>query len=293
MKMKEKQAEKLVEEGAEEAEAAAALQEDHEVPLSLKAGGTLSGHLIQLRGVGFGYPGSTAPLFNGAEFSIDSKSRIVLLGENGNGKTTLVRLLLGDLAPTSGEVVRSGAARVALVNQHHADQIDLALTPLQFMVEKYTMGRVSDAGRLTRAQPPLLTPRSSSLYRYPGDESYGHEQGLRSHLSSCGVPAELQALPASALSGGQRSRVALAAVSYAEPHVLILDEPTNNLDLESVAALADCVQRFDGGVVLVSHDQFFVGEVANEVWVVGDGKVAKAESFESYRKKQLAKVRAG
>ena len=156
------------------------------------------------------------------------------------------------------------------------------------------MGRVSDAGRLTRAQPPLLTPRSSlPPYRYPGDESYGHEQGLRSHLSSCGVPAELQALPASALSGGQRSRVALAAVSYAEPHVLILDEPTNNLDLESVAALADCVQRFDGGVVLVSHDQFFVGEVANEVWVVGDGKVAKAESFESYRKKQLAKVRAG
>ena len=80
---------------------------------------------------------------------------------------------------------------------------------------------------------------------------------------------------------------------YVEPHVLVLDEPTNNLDLESVAALADCVQRFDGGVVLVSHDQFFVGEVANEVWVVGDGKVAKAESFESYRKKQLAKVRAG
>ena len=188
-------------------------------------------------------------------------------------------------------MVRSGAARVALVNQHHADQIDLALTPLQFMVEKCTMGRVSDRAPHTRAAP-LLHP-APPPYRYPGDESYGHEQGLRSHLSSCGVPAELQALPASALSGGQRSRVALAAVSYAEPHVLILDEPTNNLDLESVAALADCVQRFDGGVVLVSHDQFFVGEVANEVWVVGDGRVAKAESFESYRKKQLAKVRAG
>ena len=260
------------------------------MPLSLKAGGALSGHLIQLRGVGFGYPGSTAPLFDGAEFSIDSKSRIVLLGENGNGKTTLVKLLLGDLAPTSGEVVRSGAARVALVNQHHADQIDLALTPLQFMVEKYHGTRLGPGA--SHARSPTAHP-APPPYRYPGDESYGHEQGLRSHLSSCGVPAELQALPASALSGGQRSRVALAAVSYAEPHVLILDEPTNNLDLESVAALADCVQRFDGGVVLVSHDQFFVGEVANEVWVVGDGKVAKAESFESYRKKQLAKVRAG
>ena len=98
--------------------------------------------------------------FSGAEFSIDSKSRIVLLGENGNGKTTLVKLLLGDLAPTSGEVVRSGAARVALVNQHHADQIDLALTPLQFMVEKYRWDASRTQGA-SRAQPPLLTPHSS------------------------------------------------------------------------------------------------------------------------------------
>ena len=74
--------------------------------------------------------------------------------------------------------------------------------------------------------------------------------------------------------------------------MLILDEPTNNLDLESVAALADCVRSFEGGVVLVSHDQFFVGEVANEVWVVGDGKVARAASFDAYRKQQLAKVKA-
>merc|ERR1719217_1512274 len=105
-------------------------------------------------------------LFTGAEMGVDSKSRIVLLGENGNGKTTLVKLLLGDLEATEGEIVRNGGARIALVNQHHADQIDLTMSPLQFMTD-----------------------------RFPGDGSYDHEQHLRSHLHSCGVVSEMQSLP--------------------------------------------------------------------------------------------------
>ena len=93
------------------------------------------------------------------------------------------------------------------------------------------------------------------------------------------------------LSGGQRARVALAAVSYAQPHVLILDEPTNNLDLESVAALADAVESFKGGVILVSHDQYFVTEVANEAWVVAGNRVKQVESFAKYRAAQLKKLK--
>ncbi|EOD27746.1 hypothetical protein EMIHUDRAFT_41348, partial [Emiliania huxleyi CCMP1516] len=213
-----------------------AQDEDHELPLSLQAGGEISGPLVQLRGVAFGYSAAGEQLFSGAELGVDATSRIVLLGENGNGKTT--PLLLGDLAPTAGEVVRNGGARIGLVNQHHADQIDLTLTPLQFLMD-----------------------------RFPGDGSYAHEQALRSRRHGSRQRPPPQAVPSSALSGGQRSRVALAAVSYAAPHVLVLDEPTNNLDLESIAALADCVTAFKGGVVLVSHDQYFVSRVANEVWV--------------------------
>lgn len=99
--------------------------------------------------------------------------------------------------------------------------------------------------------------------------------------------------PALALSGGQRSRVALAATSFARPHLLVLDEPTNNLDLEAVEALADAVQNFRGGVILVSHDQYFVSRVAKQVKVVGGGKVKEVESFEKYRKQQMAKVISG
>ena len=101
-----------------------------------------------------------------------------------------------------------------------------------------------------------------------------------------------QAVPSSALSGGQRSRVALAAVSYTQPHIIVLDEPTNNLDLESVAALADCLDSFEGGVVLVSHDQYFVGRVAKEVYLVAKGTVKKVESFDKYREYQLKKLAA-
>jgi len=278
MSMKAKQADKLEQAHEEHATELAALQEDIELPLKISAGGEIDGFVVQLKSVGFGYPGATpARLFRHCEFGITSKSRIVLLGENGNGKTTLVKLITGSLEPTEGEVLRNPHARFALVNQHHADQIDLTMTPLQFLRTKF-----------------------------PGDGSYEHMQTLRGHLSSCGVTSgssnnnasgkrvfDLQNTPASALSGGQRSRVALAAVSFARPHVLVLDEPTNNLDLESVAALADCVKNFEGAVICVSHDQFFVQSVANEAWVVSGGVVKQVESFESYRSAQFKVLSKG
>lgn len=278
MGQKTKQADKLEEIHAEHAIELAALQEDIELPMKIAAGGELNGFVVQLKGVGFGYPGAKPErLFRHCEFGITSKSRIVLLGENGNGKTTLVKLIMGELQPSDGDVLRSPHARFAVVNQHHADQIDLSLTPLEFLKSQF-----------------------------PGDGSYEHMQKLRSHLSSCGVTSgssnnasgaskvfDLQNTPAKGLSGGQRSRVALAAVSFAQPHVLVLDEPTNNLDLESVAALAECVKNFEGAVICVSHDQYFVTAVANEAWVVNGGIVKQVESFDSYRAAQYKVLSKG
>ncbi|KAJ1455869.1 P-loop containing nucleoside triphosphate hydrolase protein [Pelagophyceae sp. CCMP2097] len=264
MKMKEKQADKLATAGEDEDSDLAALEEDQELPMKLKAGGLIDGNIVSLVDVGFAYPGQCT-LFEKCDLGITSRSRVVFVGENGNGKTTLVKLITGELEATAGRVIRSGHARIELVNQHHAEQIDLRLTPLQFM-----------------------------MLRFPADGSNEHMLKLRSHLANCGVSGQdpdLQNVPASALSGGQRSRVALAAVSYAEPHILVLDEPTNNLDLESVAALAQCVKSFDGAVICVSHDQFFVGQVATECWVVAKNAVKKAASFQDYVKKQHAKIK--
>merc|ERR1711865_237359 len=136
-----------------------------------------------------------------------------------------------------------------------------------------------------------MTPLGFMLSKFPGDQSNAHELVLRSHLADCGIPTPQQAVVATSLSGGQRSRVAMAAVSFERPHILIMDEPTNNLDLGSIEALAESVKAFKGGVVLVSHDQFFVSQVATEFWSVGNGAVKKLESFDAYRAKILARIR--
>ena len=114
---------------------------------------------MQLQNVGFGYKtAGSKTLFSNAEMSVDSKSRIVLLGENGNGKTTLVKLMTGALEPSEGEVKRNAQCRIAIVNQHHADQIDLQMTPHEFMRSKF-----------------------------PGDGSNAHDLVLRSHLDRMGA----------------------------------------------------------------------------------------------------------
>lgn len=263
MQRKANEAAKLDEEAAAEAAETADLAEDAELPLALASGGALRGAVARLENVAFRYPGMTSDLFAGVDMNLDSQSRVCLLGENGDGKTTLVKVMLGKLDPTAGMVTIDRGARVALVNQHHADQLSYDKTPLAFMLEKF-----------------------------PGDGSVAHEQECRAHLASCGVMAAQQGVPSGALSGGQRSRVALAAVSFAKPHLLVLDEPTNNLDLEAVAALADAVEKFQGGVVLVSHDQYFVQRVAREVYVVGNGGVRREESFDAYRKKMAKRLAA-
>lgn len=260
------QIEKLEREGAEEAEELKALQEDKDLPLSLHSAGQLDKPAVRLKGVAFAYPGAE-PLFRGVgnlphEFIVDTTSRHVLVGENGNGKTTLMKLLLGELQATEGEVITNRSAKFALVNQHHADQIDLTKTPLEFVMS-----------------------------RAPGDRSEGHTRFLRSELDRSGITTVLQDVPAASLSGGQKSRLAMVAVSVMKPHVLFMDEPTNNLDVGAVEALADAVESFEGGVVLVSHDQYFVSRVAKTVWIVGDGKVAPCQcGWEEYWAKMLCKV---
>lgn len=263
------QIDKLEREATAEAEEMLALQEDRDFPLELLSAGTLDNTAIHLQNMSFSYPQGKS-IFSGIgrpphELIIGTKSRIVFMGENGNGKTTLMKLLLGELKPTSGEVVINRHARLAVVNQHHADQLDLSMSPFQIIKSKV-----------------------------PGNGSDTWIKFLRDDLISNGLPAGLLDVPALALSGGQRSRLAMCAVSAVRPHILFMDEPTNNLDVAGVEALVDAVKKFDGGVVLVSHDQYFVSQVAEEVWVVEDNEVKPcACGFEEYWAKMLARVDPG
>jgi ATPase subunit of ABC transporter with duplicated ATPase domains len=229
--------------------------------------GQVPGEAMRLRDVCFRYGSSSKVIFDRVNFVVEGGSRIALLGENGCGKSTLLNLLTGHLNPVGfrkneqgGVVWRSPGLRVAKIDQHQVEQLSIDMTPLQLMIQ-----------------------------HYPGNSSLQHEQMLSRHLGGVGVTWELSNQRISTLSGGQKCRVVMALVMYVKPHVLIMDEPTNYLDLETVAALTDAVKAFDGGVVLVSHDQHFISGVCKEFWLVGDGVVQRLEGgFEEYRK-QVAK----
>ena len=137
-------------------------------------------------------------------------------------------------------------------SQHHVDGLDLTLCPLEYL-----------------------------LREFPGTA----EEKMRSHLSSFGIPQDLQLRAMYKMSGGQKSRVAFAKITFDRPHVLLLDEPSNHLDMDAVDALIVGLNLFQGCVILVSHDEHLIGASADELWVCADRKVTKyPESFEHYKK---------
>jgi len=213
--------------------------------------GPLGVPVLQVNDVSFGYDTSN-PLFKGVNFNVDLDSRVALVGPNGAGKSTLVKLILGELEAQAGNVVRNSKLRATLFTQHHVAQLDLTKTPLEYL---------------------------SVLF--PGNKP----EAIRAHLSQFGLAGDLALQKIGTLSGGQKSRVAFALCSWRKPHVLVLDEPTNHLDLDTIEALIVALGSFQGGVVIVSHDQHFVENVASEIFIVGEGKVQKHRgTFADYRK---------
>lgn len=224
---------------------------------------------VQFRDVRFEYDGEDAKtLFSGLSMPFDLTTRIALVGRNGAGKSTLMKLITGALEPTSGNVFRSGKLRVAYVTQHHVDQLDLSMTALEYALH---------IGGHTRPSPE-------------------HEQDARRRLGRLGISGSLQTQTIASLSGGQRSRVAWAVASWEDPHLLLLDEPTNHLDYESVNALAEAVNAFPGGVVFVSHDEYFIKciEKCETLEVTGDadpGVIRHADDFDAYKRKAIRALR--
>jgi len=207
--------------------------------------------IISFSDASFGYPGGPT-LFKNLNFGIDLDSRIAMVGPNGIGKSTILKLISGDLQPTSGTVFRSPKVRMAVFNQHHVDGLDLTVNPLLYMMRCY-----------------------------PGVP----EQKLRAHLGSFGVSGNLALQPMYTLSGGQKSRVAFAKITFKKPHIILLDEPSNHLDLDAVEALIQGLLVFQGGVLMVSHDEHFITGSVDELWAVSEGRVTPfSGTFKDYKK---------
>eukprot|EP00455_Lapot_gusevi_P015615 TRINITY_DN1790_c0_g2_i3.p1 TRINITY_DN1790_c0_g2~~TRINITY_DN1790_c0_g2_i3.p1 ORF type:complete len:785 (-),score=212.31 TRINITY_DN1790_c0_g2_i3:93-2447(-) len=206
--------------------------------------------IVLVNSLTFGYDPERILLKN-IDLRVDINSRIGVVGGNGVGKSTLIKLILGQLNPIEGWVDVNGNARVTCFTQHHVDQLNMKLTPLDYMTHLF----------------PSIPP-----------------QEIRRHLGRFGVTGDLATQRIGTLSGGQKSRVAFAIVTFTQPHLIILDEPSNHLDLETVDALIMAINTYTGGILMVSHDQHLLSSCIAEYWAVADQKVRFFDSFESAKK---------
>jgi ATP-binding cassette, subfamily F, member 3 len=191
---------------------------------------------VQMADVGYA---AGAPVLHKVDERIDMDDRIALLGANGNGKSTLMKLIAGRLAPLAGKVEQSGKLRIGYFSQHQAEEMNLDETPFASMA-RVMLGR--------------------------------KEADIRAVLGRFGFGKVLADNKIGALSGGEKARLLFALMSYDAPHLLLLDEPTNHLDMDAREALVQALNSYQGAVVMVSHDPSMVERVADRLWLVANGK---------------------
>ncbi len=214
----------------------------------------LSPPIINMDGAAVGYGGP--PVLRRLSLRIDQDDRIALLGRNGEGKSTLSKLLAGKLEACEGRIHRSNKLRIGYFAQHQVDELHIDETPLQ---------------HVQRLRPAEQQAR------------------LRARLAGFGLMADQAETPVGRLSGGQKARLSLLLATIDAPHLLILDEPTNHLDIESREALVNALTEYSGAVILVSHDMHLLSLVADRLWLVKGGAVTPFnEDLEAYRRLLLS-----
>jgi ATP-binding cassette subfamily F protein 2 len=203
--------------------------------------GKLPPPVLQFVELKFGYTPDVL-IYEKVDFGVDLDSRIALVGPNGAGKSTLLKLMTGDLVPLDGMVRRHNHLRIAQYHQHLTETLTMDMSALAYMMSQY-----------------------------PGLE----EEKMRSAIGRFGLTGKAQVMPMGNLSDGQKSRVIFAWLAWRLPHLLLLDEPTNHLDIETIDALADALNEWDGGLVLVSHDFRLINQVAKEIWVCENKSITR------------------
>mmetsp|Transcript_42063 Transcript_42063/g.75848 ORF Transcript_42063/g.75848 Transcript_42063/m.75848 type:complete len:690 (+) Transcript_42063:86-2155(+) len=204
--------------------------------------GQLPVPVLSIENVSFNYPGG-AQLYAKVDFGIDLQTRVALVGPNGAGKTTLIKLLTGELNPTKGQVKKNQHLKISRFTQHFEEKLDLTMTPLDFFKQNLMPEEPIEKIR------PLL-----GRYGCCGDE---------------------QSQIMGELSAGQKARIVFAIIAHEKPHLLLLDEPTNPLDMESIDALARCLNKFKGGVLMISHDMRLISQCAQEIYVCDNKQITK------------------
>uniref|UniRef100_A0A8C2CUY5 ATP-binding cassette sub-family F member 1 n=1 Tax=Cyprinus carpio TaxID=7962 RepID=A0A8C2CUY5_CYPCA len=221
----------------------------------------LSPPILGLYSVDFGYE-RQKPLFKSVDFGIDMESRICIVGPNGVGKSTLTgykkkkkknAFILIKII-TKGEMRKNHRLKVGFFNQQYADQLNMEESPTEYLQRNFNL----------------------------------QYQDARKCLGRFGLESHAHTILISKLSGGQKARVVFAELACRQPDVLILDEPTNNLDIESIDALSEAINEYKGAVIIVSHDARLITETQCQLWVVEDQSINLIDGdFEDYKREVL------
>lgn len=226
---------------------------DYIVKFSFPEPPPLQPPILGLHNVTFQYEGQK-PLFVEVDFGIDMSSRVAIVGPNGVGKSTFLKLLTGDLMPQQGEARKNHRLRIGRFDQHSGEHLTAEETPAEYLMR---------------------------LFDLPYEKA-------RKQLGTFGLAGFAHTIKMKDLSGGQKARVALAELCLMGPDVLILDEPTNNLDIESIDALAEAINEYSGGVIIVSHDERLIRDTECALYVIEEQTINELDGdFDDYRKELL------
>lgn len=251
---KEKTLKKMVDSGLTEK-----VVSDKTLSFSFPDCGEIPPPVIMVQNVSFKYHDRDDWIYRNLDFGVDLDTRVALVGPNGAGKTTLLKLIDGQNIPTDGLIRRNSHLKIGRYHQHLAEELDLNLSALDYMLKCF---------------PDIK-----------------EKEEMRKIIGRYGLSGRQQVCPMKNLSDGQRCRVVFAWLACQVPHLLLLDEPTNHLDLETIDSLADALNEFEGGMLLVSHDFRLISQVAKEIWVCEKGTITKwkgdIKSYKAYLKSKI------
>jgi len=229
-------------------------EKDYVVNINFGEPNDLTRPVLNINDVSFEYTEGNTILKN-VEFGLDLDSRITIVGPNGAGKSTFINLLVGNLDPTTGSVYRNHSLKIAYYNQHFIDVLPMDQTPIEYL---QTIDNIPD-------------------------------QDIRRMLGTIGLEGNAHVKQIGTLSGGQKARVVLVSCQMLKPHILVMDEPTNHLDIESINGLIDAINKFEGGVVLVSHDMELITQTECVLWVCNNKVIKKYDGeYDDYRDEILS-----
>merc|ERR1712129_74868 len=218
--------------------------------------GQLEEYVCLMEDVDFKYPNMENMLLTNVNMVLDTDSRIGMIGANGVGKSTIVKLIMDKLEPINGECRCNRQARIALFTQYHMDQLNLEQSAIEFLCERFK----DDKEMMAQKDKNGYARRRLGRFKLTGKQ---HTQKMKY------------------LSGGQKSRVAFCVATWIKPHFLILDEPTNHLDMETIDSLIEAIESFPGGCLVISHDQHFLAAAANEYWALTPEAIKSFNVFEN------------